>query len=423
MRSAAVSQSKHRPVASLPLPLPTLPVVHVLCVGVAAVDFVATVDHYPVPNEKMRSTSLLVEGGGNAANTACAIGRLTPSTIQSSLVAAVGSDSNGASILAGLRDFNVNVDNVQTIPDSSSPFTFIFTTDVDGENTRTCIHQPADGDLSVEAVQSLDLSPFTAVHFDGRYPTAAVSLAQRCCGRGLDDSDDIEPVDGTPRRIPYSVDVERPREGLTSLLAGATIVICNADYCNTVLQSSEPEDACLKGAPAERLRKVLAVQAPNAVIAVQTLGSQGSCLIRLKESNDRSHLYLTINNGILLPADDAVPAVTANDGSLHCDVFPVETVLDTTGAGDAFQGAFLAALWTAAVASQSTGSVSVEECLRQVDPRVLGHAMRIGSRVAAQKIQQLGARRGLPTCETDAVLQSEFRAMMQILSVQQREVT
>jgi hypothetical protein len=43
----------------------------ILSFGIAAVDFVAVVDHFPEPDEKIRSSSLLIGGGGNAANSAC----------------------------------------------------------------------------------------------------------------------------------------------------------------------------------------------------------------------------------------------------------------------------------------------------------------------------------------------------------------
>jgi sugar/nucleoside kinase (ribokinase family) len=97
--------------------------------------------------------------------------------------------------------------------------------------------------------------------------------------------------------------------------------------------------------------------------------------------------------------------------------------VDTTGAGDAFQGGFLTALWTAveAAAVESSDSSVPEQnnarsILSQLDDRVLGHALRIGARVAAQKVQQPGARRGLPSSATDAVLQAEFAALQVVVA-------
>ncbi len=67
----------------------------------------------------------------------------------------------------------------------------------------------------------------------------------------------------------------------------------------------------------------------------------------------------------------------------HQEAFPVD-VVDTTGAGDAFHGAFALAL---------ASGCSDEECAR------------VASAVAALKCRRLGARAGLPTTsELDAFL-------------------
>lgn len=53
----------------------------ILCIGMACVDVVLTVDDYPQEDSKVRSTESIVSGGGNAANTAGEISymRMTPS--------------------------------------------------------------------------------------------------------------------------------------------------------------------------------------------------------------------------------------------------------------------------------------------------------------------------------------------------------
>jgi hypothetical protein len=62
--------------ASLASAMTIMPKPNIRSVCLAVVDFVAAVDdHFLEPNEKMRSSSLVVEGGGNAADSACAIGR------------------------------------------------------------------------------------------------------------------------------------------------------------------------------------------------------------------------------------------------------------------------------------------------------------------------------------------------------------
>jgi sugar/nucleoside kinase (ribokinase family) len=296
--------------------VPTNNLPRILSVGLAAVDFVAQVPHFPSPDEKMRSTVLTIEGGGNAANTACSIARL--GFCESHIVTGIGTDANGPTILQGLQECHVNTQKVAKF-DGSSPFTYILVTAQD--QTRTCIHQPATGDIPADFAKSLSITKedFAAVHFDVRYPQLAVALVKHCA----------------EAEIPYSVDVERPREGLLEVLEHAEIVICNADYCQMILRQLDLDDPTEQKLPPEvALRKVISQQAPKAKIAIQTLGGKGSCLIRMDQD---------IPDGNVVAEDASInpshaPCVIARNNALFCGVFGNIQIVDTTGAGDSFQG-------------------------------------------------------------------------------------
>ncbi|CAK9323590.1 unnamed protein product [Citrullus colocynthis] len=72
----------------------------VLGVGIASFDFLAAVASYPNPDDKIRTTSLKVQGGGNVGNALTSAARLglTPR-----IISKVADDTQGRSIMEELE--------------------------------------------------------------------------------------------------------------------------------------------------------------------------------------------------------------------------------------------------------------------------------------------------------------------------------
>lgn len=68
--------------------------------GMTTVDFLATVDGYPKPDDKVRSESLKVEGGGNAGNALTCVARLG---LKPRIISKVADDAHGFAILNELQ--------------------------------------------------------------------------------------------------------------------------------------------------------------------------------------------------------------------------------------------------------------------------------------------------------------------------------
>ncbi|XLS55361.1 hypothetical protein HN51_005116, partial [Arachis hypogaea] len=90
--------------------------------GSASIDLLATVAAYPKPDEKIRSTSFKVEGGGNAANALTCAARLG---LKPRLISKVADDTHGRAIIDELQADGVDMSFIVVSEEGTSPFTYI----------------------------------------------------------------------------------------------------------------------------------------------------------------------------------------------------------------------------------------------------------------------------------------------------------
>ncbi|KAF6144375.1 hypothetical protein GIB67_024602 [Kingdonia uniflora] len=185
----------------------------VVGVGSAVVDYLATVDSYPNPDDKIRSTGLKVQGGGNVGNALTCAARLG---LKPRLISKVSDDALGRGVLKELEADGVDTSYLVVSKDGNSPFTYVI---VDNETkTRTCIHTPGyppmvPDDLSQSSLSSA-LDGARLAYFDVRLHETALVVAE----------------EATRRKIPILVDAEKRRDGLDSLLNLASFVVCSAKF-------------------------------------------------------------------------------------------------------------------------------------------------------------------------------------------------
>ncbi|KAG8485318.1 hypothetical protein CXB51_021327 [Gossypium anomalum] len=347
---------------SLP-PLPEHRVV--LGCGSVGVDFLASVASYPKPDDKIRSTSLKVQGGGNAGNALTCVARLG---LNPRLISKVANDAQGKSILEELESDGVDTSFFIVSEEGNSPFTCII---VDNETkTRTCIHTPGYPPLIPDELsQSQLLSALDGanmVYFDGRlYETALIIAKQAAC-----------------KNIPILVDAEREREGLDDLLNFATYAICSARFPQAWTKAPSLPSALLS----------MLLRLPNLKFVIVTLGEDG-CIMLERSVNGGSDAEEIDIHGLLeslkqrkdesktIPTciSSVVTKLSANGiGTVFGRLFigtaekiPPSELVDTTGAGDAFIGAVVYGM----------------------PPEKM---LPFAAQVAASGCRALGARTGLP---------------------------
>ncbi|KAI0493524.1 hypothetical protein KFK09_023642 [Dendrobium nobile] len=368
MAEAAISEAHGLCSSDLP-PLPENRIV--VGFGMVSVDYVAIVDAFPKPDEKVRGRSLQVFGGGNAANALTCASRLglTPK-----LITKVGDDSLGQIALAELEADGVDTSLVKISDGGTSTSTYVI---VDKQmKTRTCIYT-----LGVPAMVPDDLPKTKLVsalneaklaYFDGRSTKPALVVAQEAARMS----------------IPILVEAERKKAGLASLLDLATYIICSEKFPQAWTSASSIPKALVS----------ILLKYPNVKFVIATLGEKGCVMIDRRTPGEDPNLDAidvdSLTESLKLRIDENVTAPTfvASESSVRlrangigtlygklllgtAEKIPPSEILDTTGAGDAFIGAVLYAL-----------------CAGMPPEKMLPFSCQ----VAAICCRALGARTGLP---------------------------
>ncbi|XP_020224934.1 uncharacterized protein LOC109806830 isoform X4 [Cajanus cajan] len=338
------------------------------CGGVS-IDFLATVAAYPKPDDKIRSTSLKVQGGGNAGNALTCLARLGLNT---RLISKVADDSQGRGILDELQADGVDTSFMVVSKEGTSPFTYII---VDNQTkTRTCIHTPGyppmiPDDLPKSSLLSA-LDGAKIAYFDGRLPDTALVVAN----------------EAVRKNIPILIDAERPREGLDDLLKLADYVVCSAKFPKAWTGASTVPQALVS----------MLLMLPNIKFVIVTLGKDGCIMLERSLDAGPSTEEVDIDNfleSLALKRNKTVPIPTCISSSVAklkaegigevsgklyvgtAESIPPSELIDTTGAGDAFIGAVIYAI-----------------CAKFTPETMLSFA----ANVAGAKCRDLGARSGLP---------------------------
>ncbi|EXB46045.1 putative sugar kinase yihV [Morus notabilis] len=341
------------------LPIPENRVV--VSVGAAGVDFLAAVAAYPKPDDKIRSTSLMVQGGGNAGNTLTCASRLG---LSPRLVSKVADDSQGKTILKELEADGVDTSFLVVAEGGNSPFTYIIVDDQ--TKTRTCIHTPGYPPMQPEELSSSTLVSLLdgarIVYFDGRWHETALVVAK----------------EAIRKNIPILVEAERVREGQDDLLE-------LADY------------AAWTGAPSVPSALVsMLLRLPKLKFVIVTLGEDGCLMLErsveehpqeeeidvdrllelLKQKKDDQPTFPTyISSSVAKLRANGIGTVTGRLLVGTAEKIPPSEVIDSTGAGDAFIGAVLYSI---------CANMPVEKMLP------------FAALVAAACCRAMGARSGLP---------------------------
>jgi ribokinase len=291
----------------------------VLVVGSANVDFTVALPRLPRPGETVSEGTLLVARGGKGANQAVAARRLGAEV---RLVACVGEDASGRDVRQALAGEGIGVEAIVTTAQAATG-TALIVVDAEGRN-QIAVAPGANRALTVADIDrhDADFAWAEVVVCSLEVPLATAHRALECARR----------------------------RGALTILNPAPLPDHGLDFLNLAdyVTPNESEAARLTGLPLADLEgaaaAAAAIHALGAAHAIVTLGAGGA-----------------VGEGV--------------GGRVHVPAFEV-TAIDTTGAGDAFNGALAVAL---------------------AEGRALAAALRFANAAAALACTRRGAQPSLPT--------------------------
>ncbi|MHA1380824.1 MAG: carbohydrate kinase family protein [Candidatus Helarchaeota archaeon] len=135
-------------------------------IGACALDMIAKVDHFPVPDEKIDAESYVYLPGGVTGNYITGVARLG---VKAGFVGAIGKDQAGEILLEDFKKESVDTSMLKIKEDSSSAINFIMVTK-NGERVivqspymiKCCLKVPDDIDL--KNIEDVKLIHTTAIH-------------------------------------------------------------------------------------------------------------------------------------------------------------------------------------------------------------------------------------------------------------------
>lgn len=313
---------------------------HVICLGHSALDYlwqIPALADLPVEGGKCRADSFVQVGGGMAATAAVTVARLG---LAVQLWSRAGQDAAGLAIRDELAAAGVGVQQLRLFAGSQSSASAIL---VDAKGERLIVNARGHGlPTAADWLPLQEVARVQAVLADPRWPEGAKALFTAARQRGVPtvlDADVAEPAIFA-ELLPLCDHALFSEPGLALW----------ADHCQLGHASIETQ--------------LRAVQQLGCKVAAVTLGAQGVQWLDQGSDSDSDSQSLQ-----------------------HTPARPVR-VVDTTGAGDVFHGAYATAL--------ALGHSSK-------------HAFSFASSAAALKCQHAGGRQGIPTMEETVVFNNSFK--------------
>ncbi|WP_373508319.1 PfkB family carbohydrate kinase [Thiocapsa sp.] len=219
-----------------------------LGVGIAVLDLVDEVAAYPAEDEEVRALARRRVLGGNVANSLAVLSQLGHAC---RWVGTLGEDPAADLILADLAGHGNATRDAVCVPVGATPTSAILLSRANG--SRTIVHFRDLPELSADDFAEVSLEGVAWVHFEGRNPQETARMIRR--------------VREEAPEVPVSVELEKPRPGIETLLEGPRLLLASRAFA----RAGGFEDA---GAFLEDLAR-----RSDAALCVVAWGAQGAAFL------------------------------------------------------------------------------------------------------------------------------------------------
>lgn len=287
----------------------------IIGIGVSTLDLLTVVDEFPAVESVQKAHESSLQGGGPVATAIVAAAKLGAKT---AMIDNIGDDWRSDLIIREFESFGVDTQFITIGDGKTSSIASIHVRKTDGK--RTIIYSPGNAsDVTVASLPVETIAQAKIIHMNGRHIHACREACRIAKANGV--------------KISFDGGAGRYRSELDEILPFVDYCILAKEFCDQWLGHMCVDDA---------LRKIID---NGSSLAVITMGEKGS--IALEGSGE----------------------------IIQQQAYKVDNIIDTTGCGDIYHGAFLYAL---------------------VNENSIKDALKIASAAAALKAEHLGGRGLVP---------------------------
>lgn len=186
----------------------------ILLTGIAVLDIINYVDHYPHEDEEMRAVDQRIQVGGNASNTAM---MLAQAGHVCDLSAVIADEADGRRIIEELNKQKVGTDYIDFQP-GKTPASYININQKTG--SRTIVHYRDLPELSFSVFETIAVNEYDWLHFEGRNMQEVSKMLTLAKDQLIDQ--------------PISVEIEKNRGDMESLMFHADVLMFSKVYVRSV---------------------------------------------------------------------------------------------------------------------------------------------------------------------------------------------